>query len=68
VARHLRDRVRAETEALGGRPASLRVIMLGNDAASGTHVAVKTKAGREARIRAETVRLPSGVAGGSNAP
>jgi methylenetetrahydrofolate dehydrogenase (NADP+)/methenyltetrahydrofolate cyclohydrolase len=60
VARHLRDRVQAETEALGGRPASLQVILLGNDAASETYVAAKTKAAREAGIRAETVRLPTG--------
>jgi methylenetetrahydrofolate dehydrogenase (NADP+)/methenyltetrahydrofolate cyclohydrolase len=60
AARHLRDRVRAESEALGGRPAALRVILLGNDAASETYVASKTKAAREAGIRAETVRLPSG--------
>jgi methylenetetrahydrofolate dehydrogenase (NADP+)/methenyltetrahydrofolate cyclohydrolase len=60
AARHLRDRVRAESEALGGRPAALRVILLGNDAASETYVAAKTKAAREAGIRAETHRLPSG--------
>jgi methylenetetrahydrofolate dehydrogenase (NADP+)/methenyltetrahydrofolate cyclohydrolase len=60
VARHLRDRVRVESEALGGPPASLRVILLGNDAASETYVAAKTKAARESGIRAETVRLPSG--------
>jgi hypothetical protein len=60
LARHLRDRARAESEALGGRPAALRVILLGNDAASETYVAAKTKAAREAGIRAETVRLPSG--------
>jgi methylenetetrahydrofolate dehydrogenase (NADP+)/methenyltetrahydrofolate cyclohydrolase len=60
AARHLCDRVRAESEALGGRPAALRVILLGNDAASETYVAAKTKAAREAGIRAETVRLPSG--------
>jgi methylenetetrahydrofolate dehydrogenase (NADP+)/methenyltetrahydrofolate cyclohydrolase len=61
AARHLRDRVRAESEALGGRPAALRVILLGNDAASETYVASKTKAAREAGIRAETVRLSSGA-------
>jgi methylenetetrahydrofolate dehydrogenase (NADP+)/methenyltetrahydrofolate cyclohydrolase len=60
VARRLRDRVRAESEALGGRPAALRVILLGNDAASETYVAAKTKAALEAGIRAETMRLPSG--------
>ena len=60
VARHLRERVRAEAEALGGRPAALRVILLGNDAASETYVAAKTKAAREAGIHAETLRLPSG--------
>jgi methylenetetrahydrofolate dehydrogenase (NADP+)/methenyltetrahydrofolate cyclohydrolase len=60
VARHLRDRARAESEALGGRPPALRVILLGNDAASETYVAAKTKAAREAGIRAETHRLPSG--------
>ena len=60
VARQLRDRVRSEAEALGGRSASLRVILLGNDAASETYVAAKTKAAREAGIRAETVRLSSG--------
>jgi hypothetical protein len=60
AARHLRDRVRAESEALGGRPAALRLILLGNAAASETYLAAKTKAAREAGIRAETVRLPSG--------
>ena len=60
VARQLRDRVRVEAEALGGRPAALRVILLGNDAASEAYVAAKTKAAREAGIHAETLRLPSG--------
>jgi methylenetetrahydrofolate dehydrogenase (NADP+)/methenyltetrahydrofolate cyclohydrolase len=36
------------------------VILLGNDPASETYVAAKTKATLEAGIRAETVRLPTG--------
>jgi methylenetetrahydrofolate dehydrogenase (NADP+)/methenyltetrahydrofolate cyclohydrolase len=60
VARYLRDRVRTEVEALGGQPVALRVILLGNDAASESYVAAKSKAAREAGIRAETVRLSSG--------
>jgi methylenetetrahydrofolate dehydrogenase (NADP+)/methenyltetrahydrofolate cyclohydrolase len=60
LARQLRDRVRVEAEALGGRQAALRVILLGNDAASEAYVAAKTKAAREAGIHAETLRIASG--------
>jgi 5,10-methylene-tetrahydrofolate dehydrogenase/methenyl tetrahydrofolate cyclohydrolase len=61
AARHLRDRVRAESEALGGRPAALRVILLGNDAASETYVAAKTRAARESGILAAAIGRPGFV-------
>jgi methylenetetrahydrofolate dehydrogenase (NADP+)/methenyltetrahydrofolate cyclohydrolase len=63
LARKLREEARAEAGALasGGRAPSLRVILVGNDAASETYVAAKEKAALEAGIAAETLRLPSGA-------
>ncbi|HEV2063728.1 MAG TPA: bifunctional 5,10-methylenetetrahydrofolate dehydrogenase/5,10-methenyltetrahydrofolate cyclohydrolase [Thermoanaerobaculia bacterium] len=63
LAKKLRDGARAEVKAFaaGGRPPSLRVILLGNDPASETYVASKEKAAREAGLAAATVRLPSGT-------
>lgn len=61
LAERLRHAVRGEVQALGGRPPSLRVILLGNDRASETYVASKQRAAREAGIQAETLRLPSGT-------
>jgi methylenetetrahydrofolate dehydrogenase (NADP+)/methenyltetrahydrofolate cyclohydrolase len=40
----------------------LTVLLLGNDPASETYVAAKTRAAEEAGVRAETLRLPSGTA------
>ncbi|MEO8429918.1 MAG: bifunctional 5,10-methylenetetrahydrofolate dehydrogenase/5,10-methenyltetrahydrofolate cyclohydrolase [Acidobacteriota bacterium] len=64
LARRLRESARAEAEALAvhGRSPHLRVILLGEDPASQTYVAAKTKAAREAGCTAETVRLASGSA------
>jgi len=63
LARTLRADVRNEAAALfrGGRPPTLRVILLGHDPASETYVATKEKAAREAGFVAETLRLPAGA-------
>jgi methylenetetrahydrofolate dehydrogenase (NADP+)/methenyltetrahydrofolate cyclohydrolase len=63
LAKKLREEARAEALALaeGGRPAGLRVILLGHDPASETYVAAKEKAALEAGIEAQTIRLPSGT-------
>lgn len=50
---------RAAAAALSPQP-SLVVLLVGNDPASETYVASKTRAAEEAGVRAETVRLPSG--------
>jgi methylenetetrahydrofolate dehydrogenase (NADP+)/methenyltetrahydrofolate cyclohydrolase len=60
VAKRIRDEARAEAGRLSPPPA-LVVVILGNDPASETYVAAKTRAAQEAGIRAETVRLPSGT-------
>jgi methylenetetrahydrofolate dehydrogenase (NADP+)/methenyltetrahydrofolate cyclohydrolase len=60
LARRLRQEARGEVEALGGRPPSLLVILLGHNPASESYVASKQKAAREAGCLAETLRLPSG--------
>jgi methylenetetrahydrofolate dehydrogenase (NADP+)/methenyltetrahydrofolate cyclohydrolase len=60
LARRLREKARAEASGIKPPP-HLRVILLGNNPASETYVASKTKAAREAGLRAETVRLPSGA-------
>ncbi len=62
LAAQLREHVRREVTDLGGRPPSLRVILLGNDPASEAYVTSKTKAAREAGCLAETIRLASGSA------
>jgi methylenetetrahydrofolate dehydrogenase (NADP+)/methenyltetrahydrofolate cyclohydrolase len=61
LARRLREVARAQVEALGGPPPSLRVILVGNNPASEAYVASKEKAAREAGLEAETRRLPSGT-------
>jgi methylenetetrahydrofolate dehydrogenase (NADP+)/methenyltetrahydrofolate cyclohydrolase len=60
VARRIRDEARADAGKLSPPPA-LVVVLLGNDPASETYVAAKTRAAEEAGVRAETVRLPSGT-------
>lgn len=60
VARRIREEARA-TASRFSPPPSLEVLLLGNDPASETYVASKTGAARDAGIRAETVRLPSGT-------
>jgi methylenetetrahydrofolate dehydrogenase (NADP+) / methenyltetrahydrofolate cyclohydrolase len=60
VAKRIRDEARAVAAALSPPP-SLVVILLGNDPASETYVHSKTRAAREAGIRADTVRLASGT-------
>ena len=59
VARAIREQVRAEASALGPRlpPPRLRVLLVGENAASETYVAAKTRAALESGLRAETVRL-----------
>ena len=59
VVRRIREEVRAAASTLSPPP-SLTVLLLGNDPASETYVAAKTRAAEEAGVRAETVRLPSG--------
>ncbi len=59
VARQIRERVRAEAEALaakGVRP-FLRVILVGENPASMSYVSSKTKSAEEAGMGAETLRL-----------
>lgn len=67
LAARIREQARLDAEALSARRRRphLRVILLGNDPASETYVASKTKAAREAGCAAETVRLPSGTSPGS---
>ena len=61
LARVLRERVREEASRVSerGTPASLRVILVGEDPASVTYVASKTRAAQEAGCQAETIRLPA---------
>jgi methylenetetrahydrofolate dehydrogenase (NADP+)/methenyltetrahydrofolate cyclohydrolase len=59
VAKRIREEVREKAAALSPPP-TLQVFLLGNDPASETYVASKTRAAREAGIRAETIRLSSG--------
>jgi len=64
LARTLREKVRAQAREVGGRgfPPSLRVILVGEDAASVTYVSSKTRAAQEAGCLAETIRLPADTA------
>lgn len=64
LARRIREAARLEAEefAAQGRSPHLRVILLGDDPASQTYVASKTKAAREAGCTAETIRLATGSA------
>ncbi len=57
VAASIREGVRAEAAQLGGAGPRLVVLLVGENPASETYVAAKTKAAREAGLRAETVRL-----------
>ena len=61
-AEKLREQARAEASriASSGAPPKLRILLLGEDPASESYVASKTRAAREAGCVAETVRLPSG--------
>jgi methylenetetrahydrofolate dehydrogenase (NADP+) / methenyltetrahydrofolate cyclohydrolase len=60
VARRIRERVRAEAEELGARGVRpfLRVLLVGENAASVSYVSSKTRSAEEAGMGAETVRLP----------
>lgn len=60
VARRIREEARAAAREISPPP-SLTVILLGNDPASETYVASKTRVAQEAGVRADTVRLPSGA-------
>jgi methylenetetrahydrofolate dehydrogenase (NADP+)/methenyltetrahydrofolate cyclohydrolase len=62
LARRLREEARSEVAARPGPPPHLRVILVGQDPASEVYVSAKTKAAAEVGIRAETVRLPVGIA------
>lgn len=64
LAKTIRETVRRDAELFfrGERAPHLRVILLGEDPASETYVASKTKAAQEAGCTAETIRLPSGSA------
>ncbi|HEX9688501.1 MAG TPA: bifunctional 5,10-methylenetetrahydrofolate dehydrogenase/5,10-methenyltetrahydrofolate cyclohydrolase [Thermoanaerobaculia bacterium] len=64
VAKRIREKARAAAAALSPPP-SLVVLLVGNDPASETYVASKTRAAEEAGVRAETVRLPSGSSPGA---
>lgn len=63
LAKKLRQQAGAQARVLaeGGRPPSLRVILLGDHPASETYVASKEKYAREAGIEAQTLHLPSGA-------
>ncbi len=63
LARTLRERSREEARRVSerGAPPSLRVILVGEDPASVTYVASKTRAAQEAGCRGETIRLPASV-------
>ncbi len=63
LARELRERSREEAQRVFERrdPPSLRVILVGDDPASVTYVASKTRAAQEAGCRGETIRLPASV-------
>jgi len=62
LARRLREEARAQAADLPGPPPGLRVILVGGDPASEAYVSSKTKAMREAGLRAETIRLPADAA------
>lgn len=61
LAKTLRERTRREAEEIArrGAPPFLRVILVGDDTASATYVASKTRAAGETGCRGETVRLPA---------
>jgi methylenetetrahydrofolate dehydrogenase (NADP+)/methenyltetrahydrofolate cyclohydrolase len=63
LARRLREEARAQAADLPGPPPALRVILVaGGGPASEAYVSSKTKASREAGLRAETIRLPADAA------
>jgi len=66
VARRIREAVREEAARLSatGPAPRLRVLLVGENPASESYVAGKTKAATEAGLRAETRRLPSTIAPG----
>jgi methylenetetrahydrofolate dehydrogenase (NADP+)/methenyltetrahydrofolate cyclohydrolase len=61
VARRVRARVAAETEALRARGVTpgLAVVLVGDDPASAVYVGAKRKACAEAGIRSDTAQLPA---------
>lgn len=59
VARRIREEARRAAAGFSPPP-SLTVILLGDDPASQTYVAAKTRAAAEAGVAVETMRLPSG--------
>jgi methylenetetrahydrofolate dehydrogenase (NADP+)/methenyltetrahydrofolate cyclohydrolase len=63
VAKKIRERVRAGASAQSGsaRPPFLRVLLVGENPASQSYVASKTKAAAEAGIGSETVRLSADI-------
>jgi methylenetetrahydrofolate dehydrogenase (NADP+)/methenyltetrahydrofolate cyclohydrolase len=63
LARELRERSRDEAQRVSerGAPPLLRVLLVGEDPASVTYVASKTRAAQEAGCRGETIRLPASV-------
>lgn len=60
LSKRIRERVRAAAEEIGrlGAAPSVRVLLVGENPASQAYVASKTRAAVEAKIRAETLRLP----------
>lgn len=63
TAAAIRERVRSAVASLASAASipSLRVLLVGENPASLSYVGSKTKAAREAGIRAETLRLPAGL-------
>jgi methylenetetrahydrofolate dehydrogenase (NADP+)/methenyltetrahydrofolate cyclohydrolase len=66
LARKIREDVRARVQSLvrEGSPPRLRVLLVGDDAASRTYVAAKERAAGDAGILTETLRLSATDAGG----
>jgi len=64
VAREIREQVRAEASALSrdGPAPRLVVVLVGENPASEAYVSAKTRAALESGLRAETRRLPIGIA------
>jgi len=66
VAQRIREEARMAAGELArrGDPPSLRVILSGNNPASETYVASKTRAARECGCHAETIRLTADTSPG----